>query len=381
MQASLSDRWRSFAARISGSVGHDQIVLLQLLRGVAASGVVVEHLLERYARRGAIPGDLPDVTARLGQTGVFTFFAISGFIMVYITARDDARTMSGAAFFKSRVLRVAPLYYLTTLLMMAFAWFTQSLSTRGAWPLPSVTDFIMSFLFIPHRGVNGLIQPVYVLGWTLHYEMFFYLLFAIGLAMGVRRGTAFVLLVLGALVVAGAWIPAPAERWGLAVIAYVFTRPVMLYFAVGIVLALVRQRIAKRLPRVSVPVVLIVVGVALTIAAAGHGRAITLAAIAVALGMVVLTEPATAHGPLGALARAFGDASYSIYLTHSFLLGAFAAATGMIAARSGALLATCVAVACLICFAAGWLTWRFVERPLTDRLRRKRSARAELVAP
>jgi exopolysaccharide production protein ExoZ len=76
-----------------------------------------------------------------------------------------------------------------------------------------------------------------------------------------------------------------------------------------------------------------------------------------------------------------GDASYGIYLTHSFLLGAFALATGRVAAAGNAPLALVVLLGCLLCFGAGWLTWRFVERPLTERLRGKRPAPPELVAP
>lgn len=380
----------SFRTRLSarlrvrgGGLDRNQIAPLQFLRGVAASGVVIEHLLERYAKRGVIPGGLPDFTSKLGQTGVATFFAISGFIMVYISLRDDRHPPTGAAFLRSRFLRVAPLYYLTALAMILFGWVTHGFGREPGYRLPNATELILSFGFVPHRGVKGLIQPIYELGWTLHYEMFFYLLFAVGLSLVARRAGIAVLVVLGLLVVAGTGIEAPGDMLGVRIIVYVFTRPIMGYFAIGIAIALIRHRFWRRLPAVPVPVMVVVLLAALAIAAFDLSRGVTMLAIAVALGVTVL-PPAPREGVPGALSmlsRAFGDASYSIYLTHSFLLGAFASATASTAARGAPALVTMTLLACLICFAAGWITWRLIELPIADWLRGRRLSAAERVAP
>ncbi len=363
----------------------DQIAPLQFLRGVAASGVVIEHLLERYARRGAIPGGLPEFTSKLGQTGVATFFAISGFIMVYISLRDDRRPPTGPAFLRSRYLRIAPLYYLMTLVIIAFGWVTHAFGTDPAYRLPNATELILSFGFVPHRGVNGLIQPIYGLGWTLHYEMFFYLLFAVGLSLWARRGAFLVLGVLALLVLAGTRIDAPPDMLGLRIIAYVFTRPIMGYFAIGILIALVRHRFWSRLPVLPVPAMVAILLVALAVAALDVGEPVTMLAVAVALGVTVLpsapASPDREPGAVSAFSRAFGEASYSIYLTHSFLLGAFASATASIAGRGAPALVAMTMLACAVCFAAGWLTWRLVELPLADWLRGRRVSKVELVAP
>ncbi len=365
------------------SLDRDQIAPLQFLRGVAASGVVIEHLLERYAKRGVMPGGLPDFTSNLGQTGVATFFAISGFIMVYISLRDDKRTVTGPAFLRSRFLRVAPLYYLTTLLMILFGWVTHAFGREPGYRLPNATELALSFAFVPHRGVRGLIQPIYELGWTLHYEMFFYLLFAAGLSLVARRAGILVLAALGLLVLAGTGIDAPPDMLGVRIIAYVFTRPIMGYFAIGIAIALLRHRFWHRLPILPVPTMTMILLAALSIAACDLGRGVTMLAVTVALGVTVLPSVPQdgSPGAMSTLSRAFGDASYSIYLTHSFLLGAFASATASIAASGTAALLAMTLLACLVCFAAGWITWRLVELPIADWLRGRRLSAAERVAP
>jgi exopolysaccharide production protein ExoZ len=376
----------SFFARFrprEPELDRDQIAPLQFLRGIAASGVVVEHLLERYLRRGAVANDLPDFTTVLGQVGVATFFAISGFIMVHISLRDGRNPPSGWAFLRNRYLRVAPLYYLTTILIVLFGWMSQRIGAAGSFTMPTATEFLLSFAFIPHRGANGLIQPVYLLGWTLHYEMFFYVLFAAGLALGARRGAYLVLGALCVLVIAGTGIDAPPDKVGLSVAAYVFTRPIMGYFAVGIGIALVRHRIGDRLPTLPVPLIATIAFAALVAAACAPSDRAAMAATAVALTATVLLTPAATSRPdaFSTFSRAFGNASYSMYLTHSFILGAFASATASIVARGTPALVAMAVLACVVCFAVGWLSWRLVERPIARVLRGRRQSQADLVAP
>ena len=46
----------------------------------------------------------------------------------------------------------------------------------------SPTQAVLSFLFIPYPRPSGEMSPVYGVGWTLNYEMFFYAVFALCLA-------------------------------------------------------------------------------------------------------------------------------------------------------------------------------------------------------
>jgi exopolysaccharide production protein ExoZ len=109
-----------------------------------------------------------------GGGGVDIFFVISGFIMVYTTQSHHVGPFS---FFVNRVVRIVPIYWLLTLAVFTLAVIAPHLlgATRAA---PS--ELLKSLLFIPFAKSNGAVQPILFLGWTLNYEMFFYMLFALG---------------------------------------------------------------------------------------------------------------------------------------------------------------------------------------------------------
>lgn len=357
-----------------------QIVAVQFLRGIAAFAVVAEHLLQRYERRGSLPRVMP---FHLGEVGVEIFFAISGFIMVYVTLRNPARVPTGRAFLRNRFLRIAPIYYLTTLVMVTFAWAGQRHST-AQFLSPRALDWLCSALFVPYRARSGLWQPIYSLGWTLNYEMFFYLLFAIGLSIRSRVwGIGFVIFGLVTLVAKGATIAPPQASYGFTVLAYVITRPIILFFLIGIALGLIRLRFGERLPRVPLTASA-AIGVAVMGWAVMHDTLpLRIAAVFVALSAATLVTPGPwlRPQPLASFSRAIGDASYSIYLTHSFVLGPYALVTSPLAIHGWLSVVLTVGGGCLLCFAFGWVVWRLVELPLTERLRHNRQTRAELVAP
>jgi peptidoglycan/LPS O-acetylase OafA/YrhL len=212
------------------------IIPIQALRGMAACLVVIVHLLERLTKRGAFAQPLPDWVWSCGHIGVGVFFAISGFIMVYTTADEFGRPSAGKRFFLRRFLRVAPIYYLTSALMVAFAYVTFRYSTNAVYPVPTPPLALMSALFVPYMDYKGLTLPVYELGWTLNYEMFFYAAFALALMAPRRIGLVGVMTALLGLMLVGMLVPAPPPLAGTPVPLFFFTRPVMLYFVIGMAL-------------------------------------------------------------------------------------------------------------------------------------------------
>ncbi len=370
---------------VSERARSDVIAPLQFLRGIAACGVVVEHLLARYERRDVPLAALPELLRQLGETGVFTFFAISGFIMVHIALRNTASTDRKAAgwrFVRDRFTRIAPLYYLTTVMSVLFAYATLGLSTNSIFRFPTVAEWIHSLLFVPYRKADGLIQPIYGLGWTLQYEVFFYALFAIGMVLGTRRGLPFVFLTLFALVATGPFVSAPQQTFGSPVFAYVYTRPVLLYFTIGMAISLIRRKSNIRLPIVPALLSGVIAMMLMLVAATKPYAGMQMIAISAALAAVTLVRTKPDAAPIfEGLALALGNASYAIYLTHSFFLGGFAAATARFVVRQDWLLYPAILAACAGCSIAGWLVWRFVEYPLTVRLRGRALSKPMTVAP
>jgi exopolysaccharide production protein ExoZ len=145
---------------------------IQVLRAFAATAVVLFHA------GFAFPFMRP-----FGSFGVDVFFVISGYIMARIL--DPQSDSSSDFFFRRRILRIAPPYWCFTILLYLVALRVPQLmgSTRA-----SLIELIKSLLFIPFTKGSGLIQPLLFIGWSLNYEMFFYLALAIGLLFHKRKG-------------------------------------------------------------------------------------------------------------------------------------------------------------------------------------------------
>jgi len=349
------------------------IVPVQFLRGVAASFVVTVHLLERLVKRGAFPQGLPDWVWSFGEMGIATFFAISGFIMVHTTATDFGRPHAPGRFFARRFIRLAPIYYLTSAMMAVYYAMTHSMSTNASYAPPSVGAVVMSALFIPYDNDRGVAVPVYELGWTLNYEMLFYAIFALAMALSRRRGLVAIFAALLGLVAAGMLIARPEIHVDQPVVAYFFTRPLLLYFVIGMVLALLRQMwgtwqvtLADWLPCL---VAAMMLGLGVRFGSRGVGAG---SAVAVAVALATLVEGRAGRASrFDAASRRFGDSSYSLYLTHSFLLGGIAVVAAPFAARGTLALIVLMLATCLACAVVAWCVWRWGEAPLTRMLLRR----------
>ena len=143
---------------------------VQVMRAIAATLVVWVHTQELI-----VTDVLPHWLRSFGYGGVDLFFVISGFIMVRTTQNKNIRPIQ---FYRKRILRVAPLYAFFTILVVI-------LSTTMPDVLNStqieVSQIAKSLVFIPFEKTPDSLYPIYYLGWTLNYEMFFYSIFAAAL--------------------------------------------------------------------------------------------------------------------------------------------------------------------------------------------------------
>ena len=276
---------------------------IQYLRGFAAFGVLLFHAADRA---GYVFG--------VGAAGVDVFFVISGFIMWVVTCRKPP---SPADFLVRRVQRIVPLYWGLTLGVAAAA-----LVIPGAFPAmrPTIGHIVQSLLFVPHRDETGLIAPLIVPGWTLNYEMFFYLLFAGGLLAPARLRPWAVSAALLGLVALRPLGDVQNPIWAT------YTNPLLLEFGAGVWLG--KAWSEGKLPGRALGWALIAAGLA-------GFSAVTLAGLDVeparallwgfpALALVTGAVSLEAAGPLPHWwpLRALGDASYSVYLVHGLAISA-----------------------------------------------------------
>ncbi len=330
---------------------------LQALRAFACLMVVAFHALETAGPANALRW--PN-----GSGGVDLFFVISGFVMFTSSRRLVGRPRGWRVFLLRRLERVVPLYWLLTAGKTAI-----TLAAPGLAPTTrlSAWNLVASLLFIPARDAAGLVRPVLPVGWTLNYEMLFYAVFAVALALR-RKPLAVLLPVLVPLGLAGFW---RAPDW-----------PALLSLANGLVLELCAGvALAQVLggfwqPNRAEAAAMLAGGCAMLLLVPSEGPWRFLAwgvpALLVVTGTVGL-EPVL--GPrLPGLALALGDASYAIYLSHVFIIPVLAHGV----ARAGLPHASLLPASLVICPVAGLLLHRYVDAPIQARLRQR--ARSPAVA-
>lgn len=147
------------------------LAAVQALRGVAALLVMVSHLWiieQKYS-----PDQLLGRWAEFGMVGVDLFFAISGFIMVYVTHRAPPKGSTALSFLFARMARIYPIYWIVSFALFLI-WLWRPEMVFAAFQTPP--DILKSFTLWPDER-----PPLLAVGWTLTHEVFFYLLFALTL--------------------------------------------------------------------------------------------------------------------------------------------------------------------------------------------------------
>lgn len=293
---------------------------IQVLRAVAASMIVVYHCGIETTRMAADAGGHALFNIDPWGAGVPLFFAISGFIMVVTTADNFGSRAAATDFMRRRLIRIVPLYWLvTTFALTVFLIAPQLMKV----PPGDYLYVIASYLFFPYTRLGGDVRPLATPGWTLNLEMLFYVVFAAAMLFPRRAGLSLLFGSLGLLVAArvDGLLPGTALNfWGdpivlgfllgaAAGIAYV--KGARLSFAAALSLAALGFYALSFTPDLTVPEddLFRRLGAALPAAVIVAGFA--------------LAPQLDERRRVWWLALAIGNASYSLYLVHEFLLRAF----------------------------------------------------------
>jgi exopolysaccharide production protein ExoZ len=340
---------------------------LQCLRAVAALLVVVDHAADAMGGHGFPVEPLHSWSLFLGAQGVAIFFLISGFIMTYTAEPDDCAAPPARAgrFALRRIVRVVPLYWFFTALIAIPALIIslhRPVSINAA-------RIAKSLVFIPYVDGGGNMTPVLPIGWTLNYEMFFYLVFTVLLFLPSRVRTAALLGALALLVGVGAFFYPILSGANPRSVGEFLTNPVLLLFGIGAALGWLRLALPRRpLPTQGLPLVapLLLLNLGIYIGLV-HRVPVPLGWSFVLWTIDLLAVAACVFGlsPQRPWLEAIGDASYSLYLVH--LLPLFV--TFLLWQKLSYALPLVFLVTCLVAStAAGLACYRWLERPLTRRI-------------
>lgn len=346
------------------------LIGIQYLRAVAALMVVVFHL-EPQLRRMGYAGFWPKGLS----SGVDIFFVISGVIMWVTTS---GRSVGVVEFWRRRVTRIVPLYWAFTLLMVGFMLVFPAVlqsSRYESWHVAA------SFLFLPaQHPVTMSMEPVVMPGWTLNYEIFFYLIFGLWLLVPERWRPAGNTVTIGLLVAIGVVLELPLH----ASVAGFYTSSIMIEFLLGILLGVLVVRDGALL-RIPVPIAWAVMIGAIAFAVVLPAiniyfpRMITRGIPAFfAVGAMLALERQGQIADRKAL-RLLGDASYSLYLSHFVVLSVVSQIWRRLPIAPSPLFYIAFGIVAVgISLIAGVVCYRFVEQPLTVLFQQSRQRRTQL---
>lgn len=336
---------------------------LQILRFFAAFLVLVGHtqhaLLERL---GTGAGRYAFVPLDWGL-GVDVFFVISGFVMYYLMHDRFAQPGATATFLRRRIVRVVPMYWLFTTLVLAVGLATGAIDL--GW-----TNILFSYLFLPGPVCGEYCFPVFTLGWTINYEMLFYALFAIALGSSRRIGLGVVVALIVGLIVVGQVVPASWSMlhfWGYPIIGEFL-------FGIGLAAAFLRGwRVSRPVGWAMVVTGLVLAVVSYQLDLYDHIWRLWTGGIPAALilgGAVFGLEPRGEPGRWLGLLVLGGDASYALYLSHPVTIrvtDAIAGKIGLFDRAPWAFWAGTVVAAVIGSFVVHYA----IEKPLLSRFYRR----------
>jgi peptidoglycan/LPS O-acetylase OafA/YrhL len=338
-----------------------KLELIQACRGIAALLVVLFHVSELSYQK--FNQSFLYNLFGFGSAGVNFFFVLSGFIIFFVHSVDIGRPAQLKPFLLKRFVRVYPLYILVTLALLPIYFLFPSL---GKGYEQNLGVIIKSLTLYPQEHF-----PILIVGWSLSYEILFYLLFSLAIALPLRWTKV---IALGWFFGTGLLVSLQAITIGSVpyLINFLFSFHNIefllgcwsaywirqhsingkLWFAIGILLFAVfglcqDYKLLSIHPifAYSIPSALIILGAA----------------------SIDLYRRVRLHPTLLCL----GEASYSIYLIHypclSLLLKvAFAAHLERLVGST----ITLVLIA-VIAVGIGSLTYRYIEKPLTNFLRQR----------
>ncbi|MBE9465708.1 acyltransferase family protein [Dyadobacter subterraneus] len=217
----------------------EKIDIIQVLRGIAVVMVIIFHFKDIIKPGGYLRKEL-DFLFNSGAAGVDLFFVISGFIMVFVTRKSTGGIVYTKNFLLKRVLRIWPLYVVATLVYAIVA-----APVIANISLTIVLQILKSIFFIP----LSYLDPPYFgyaylgVGWSLNYEMYFYLLIAISLLSGKYRWLVFAALIILTLVILPlscenlTFRPMETQNYGSLFINLI-TNPIIWEFVYGTIIGL-----------------------------------------------------------------------------------------------------------------------------------------------
>ncbi len=285
---------------------------IQVLRALAAWLVVFHHCMQLFVLHFGVESANFKVSNGVfraisthGSIGVDLFFVISGFVIFYAIER---KRVSPFIFVRNRLVRIVPAYwFFTVLTALVLVCFPSVVPLTAYAP-----DFMLkSLFFIPTLNPSGIgFYPLLTVGWTLNYEIMFYMALFLSLFFS-RNATVFVLmLVLVSLQLLS------VELGGSL---FFYANSIIYEFLFGVLVSIAYRR--GWLRWINPPIALLLM--ILSIVIIGSSAAVTHNPLRFGLPCAIVVMAALSlesYFPNTGFFKKLGDWSYSTYLCHVLVI-------------------------------------------------------------
>jgi len=202
---------------------------IQSMRALAAMLVVMFHF------RTDLSSDIPMANWLFSQgaIGVDLFFMISGFVVYYVTAKENSGIKSSAIFFIKRICRIVPPYVIATLFIAGNSWEKWYSALHAFTFLPA--DITQP---APYFG-----YPRLFVGWSLNYEFVFYGICAIALLFRKFKYISMTAIITSLVILPLAThnyiTPSPSINYGYKGYLALLTNSMLLEFLAGLLIGFI----------------------------------------------------------------------------------------------------------------------------------------------
>lgn len=290
---------------------------IQALRATAALFVVFDHTITQFNIYHHLPGLSGKILYNIqgiGTVGVYIFFIVSGYIMSLTTFNKSWNKSEALLFIKKRALRIYPVYWIWLTLLIVF-WLSGLVLKQHDY---SFNKIVASYFLLPYSDVSpSRINPVLGQGWTLIYEMFYYLLFTVLISLSIKKSQAPLILT---LVFSFFILIGKNSVTKIPVLDFFMASTIFYFFVLGMAIykwqdLILRLYSTKSLSYFSVFTCIICFYLIVFSNASQGYKNIPMGLMSLGLFLLFFVSKSN-YKNLSVL----GDASYSLYLSHGFIV-------------------------------------------------------------
>ncbi len=354
------------------AVRESKLEWVQALRGAAALMVVMVHSRSVLMDTATGKAVADHILLPTGM-GVDLFFIISGFLMMFTSQNFDGTKAYAWRFIAKRAARIWPLFAVITPLALVVEH-----GMHGFLDPSIVFPYLEGLAFIPHNpGTSGIyFQMAVGVAWTLCFECYFYLLFAACMLFGRWRymvmAAWFALTLVAIPLLRGGYslnvAAQPLVEWSRY--ANLAINPIVWDFVIGMIGGWLYvsdfkvERTWTIYAVVTVSSMLLLMGwhrLGMVNFFGPHGWGIPMAILF--FGVFMLAKVDALKVP--AWCVWLGNISYSLYLVHVYVFEILQHVVNAIPMNHDAANAVLFVIRPVVAVICAWLTFRYVETPLS----------------